>query len=197
MKRSVERASERIPVIVIDRIGTDWTRYPADVAPRVAVVSSMERAIAAADKGRRLIVVRTKDVAAVAEQACAWARDRAGVAGVAVPEAHRAFPNTSKRLPEPVEDCVCAWAHHNVALWVDSQRFAKLHKDITEQAAGSELRLFAILGARDRASIAEDVDAAIIPKLDEIRDRWQGGRGERGWHVRLPSAPPYALERVA
>lgn len=197
MERDVTRASERIPVVVIDRLA-EWGRngFPPDVAQRTAIVSSFDRVQRALERGKRLVVVRSVDARADAERACEWARDRAGVAGVAIPEAHRCFPNAGN-LPRSVEDVACAWRHHEVAIWLDTQRLAKLHKDLTEQASACELRLYAILGARDRKVIAEDLDGDLLDPLNTIRDRFKGGDGERGWHVLLPGAPPYEPRREA
>jgi hypothetical protein len=191
-------ASERVPVMIVRRLGSlDWKTWPRSVAPRAARVSSVARGARAVDAGKRLVVVETKDPLATVVEACAWARDRPGVAGVVLTEAHRYFPNSTAPLPQPVADCVFEWAHYEVAFYVDSQRFARLHKDITEMATGGETRLYAILGPRDRAKIAEELDPELLPVLDEIKRRWAGGSGERGWYVRLPGAAPYALSRNA
>lgn len=190
-------AAAGVPVLAIDRVGKDWSRWPKSWAPLVARVSSVEKAARAVERGKRIVVVQTKDARAAAAEACAWAAAYPGVAGVAVPEAHRPFKNTTAPLPEPVEEAVVAWAHVEVALFLDSQRFAKLHKDITENATGGEVKLFAILGPRDRAAIAEELDPALMPALDTICERWKGGAGERGYYVRLPGTAPYPLRRAA
>lgn len=193
MRRDVTRASEKIPVLVVDRL-CEWVEFPASIAKRVALVSRVESAEKHIAAGKSLIVVQTKDAAGAAADACAWARDRRGVAGVAVPEAHRAWPNGTP-LPEAVEDVACAWRHHKVALWADTQRLAKLHKDLTEQASACELRIYAVLGVRDRKVIGEELGGEVLDALNIIRDRFQGGDGERGWYLRLPSGTPYELRR--
>lgn len=191
-------ASERIPIMVVRRRGSlDWRTWPKSVAARAARVSSVERGARAVAAGKRLVVVETRDPAATFVEVCTWAKNHHGVAGVVLTEAHRYFRNTTAPLPEPVADCVFEWAHYEVAMWLDSQRFAKLHKDITEMSTGGEVRVYAILGPRDRASLAEEIDPALLPALDEINKRWAGGTGERGWHVKLPGAAPYALSRNA
>jgi hypothetical protein len=185
IREDVYRAARAgLPVLVIDRM-CEWERGDAgarDVATAARHVES----------GARLVVVRPSDAVAAAEEACAWARDYPGAAGVAIPEAHRVAPSSSK-LPEALEDVACAWRHHRVALWVDTQRIALLSRTITEQARS--IRLYAIVGDLDSRVVAElggrelaDCVHACAAKLAD---------GEPGWHVELGlvRVPPYQVRR--
>jgi hypothetical protein len=186
-------AAKRIPVIVIDRL-CEWTVGHEGATSVAEAVQHIER-------GRRLVIVRPPDptppdwTILEASAAARWAKRYPDTAGVAVPEAHRVLPNGG-RLPEVWDDVTCAWRHHGVAVWLDSQRLAKLHKDVTEQAAASDLRIFAILGERDLETARELGGRDLVRCVTEAATRY--GRGERGWHVRLTVGvvPPYTLQRA-
>jgi hypothetical protein len=184
IRADVYRAARECPVMVIDRM-KEWTRGDAGVRS----VADGARAVA---DGARLVIVRPQDVVQATEEACRWARDYSGLAGVAVPEAHRALPNGG-RLAPAVEDCVTAWRHHRVALWLDTQRLSLLNRTVTEQAR--ELRLFAIVGDLDLRAVSElggrELVAAVRACAQRLAD------GEPGWHVQLGlvRVPPYRVVR--
>lgn len=179
-----EAARAGVPVLVIDRMH-EWERGDAgafDVATAARYV----------DQGARLVIVRPRDVVAAAEEACAWARDRRELAGVALPEAHRIAPNGA-RLSDALEDCATAWRHFRVALWCDTQRISLLSRTITEQAR--TLRLYAIVGDLDARAVAELGGRELAEQVQEAARRLAGG--EPGWHVELGlvRVPPYELRR--
>lgn len=184
IKGEVYAAARLHPVIVIDRMH-EWSRgdgWARDVGTAAKMIKD----------GARLVIVRPPDAVAAAEQACAWARDYPGLAGVAIPEAHRVAPNASK-LAIPVEDVACAWRHHKVALWLDTQRIALLSRTLTEQAR--EIRLYAIVGDLDTRVVAELGGRDLALLVRECAARLAAG--QPGWHVRLGlvRVPPYEMRR--
>lgn len=170
--------------MVIDRMA-EWDR--GDAGAR-----SVEQAAKLIDGGARLVIVRTSDAVRSAVEACGWARDHRELAGVAIPEAHRVAPN-SGRLPTEIEDAACAWRHHRVSLWLDTQRIALLSRTLTEQAR--LIRIYAVVGELDLRTIAELGGRELGEAVRMCAARLH--RGEPGWHVALGlvRTPPYALER--
>lgn len=191
IRRQIEQAARTIPVMVLDRMH-EWTDVPADIAPRARGAKTVADAAKLVSDGARLVIVRPSDIVGASEEACAWARDYPDIAGVAVPEAHRVAPN-ARPLSTAVEDVACAWRHHRVALWLDTQRFALISRTLTEQAR--ETNLFAIVGERDGQVIKELGGTALVTKVREAASRL--AEGEPGWHVRLGlvRVPPYELRR--
>jgi hypothetical protein len=193
VRKQIYAAAEHMPVIVIDRM-CEWSAVPARLSGRTQIVNSVFAAKGAISSGGvRLAIVQCKDAAKEAALACEWARDYPEIAGVAIPEAHRCAPNKGS-LPQPIEDAACAWRHHRVALWLDTQRFALLSRTLVEQAR--EIRVYAS-GPRDvDAVVAELGGPELSDAIRECGDRL--ARGEPGWHVRLQQTsirPPYVLER--
>lgn len=189
----VEAARLDVPVMVIDRV-REWTSAPVSLVGRSTIVRTVEHgARLVRDAGVRLVVVQTSDAVGASIEACEWARDFPGVAGVCFNEAHRAAPAGRARLPQAIDDVVSAWAHHRVALWADSQRLAKLHSDLTENA--TELRLYAMVGVRDLAVLRELGGAELAERVREAASRF--AEGAPGYHVRLSSSRvgPYELTR--
>lgn len=183
--RDVYRAAQAgTPVLVIDRMH-EWTRGDAGARTIADAAKHVER-------GARLVIVRPADVVAASEDACAWARDFDGVAGVAIPEAHRACPNAG-RLSPAIDDVATAWRHHRVALWLDTQRIALLNRTLTEQAR--VIRLYAIVGDLDTRVVSElggrELAAAVRACAEKL------AAGEPGWHVALGlvRTPPYHVVR--
>ena len=177
-------AASGMPVMVIDRM-REWTVGHAGV-------TTIEAGAKAAEKGAKLIIVRPRDFVAAVEEACAWAIAQPGVAGVAVPEAHGALPN-SMRLSGAVEDVATAWRHHKVALWCDTQRLALINRTVTEQAC--ELRIYAVRGELDMRVVKELGGAALVDAVKECARRMRDG--EKGWHVKLDVSGlgPYLPQR--
>lgn len=191
-----------MPVVAIDRM-KEWDEVPADLVSMTAGATNalpreaMARTLAA---GRRLLVLRydpsrpgaLTDPIAAAIDACAWAREHRGAAGVALPEAHRVAPVMPVKLPPDIEEIATCWRHHQVALWADTQRLANLNKTVLENAR--DVRLYAMVGPRDLAA-AEELASGMAPLVREAGARL--ARGEPGWHVRLgwSRLPPYELAR--
>lgn len=183
-----------MPVMVLDRM-REWGRVPRDLGDLVAGARSVAALAAAAAGGARLLIVRppSGELEVAAAEACAWARDVAGVAGVAIPEAHAVMPKHG-RLEPACEDVVTAWRHHHVALWVDTQRLALLSSHVVELAR--ELHLHAMVGKRDLMVLRE-----LGGPWLEAGVQWCArklGAGEAGWHVTLDliRVPPYVARRI-
>ena len=174
-----------MPIVVLDRM-REWSRGDAHAR-------TMTEARRHFEAGARLVLLRCEDVAAATVEACAWARDWPGRAGVAIPEAHRACP-VHARLAPPVEDVVCAWRHYDVALWLDTQRFALMSRTVTEQAR--LVRLFATTGALDLRGISDLGGRELVQAVRLCGERL--ARGEQGWHVPLGVSrlPPYVPVRL-
>jgi hypothetical protein len=185
------------PVVVLDR-QREWTdatrriRVPPNVAAVTAGATTMAEARQRIAEGRRLIVLQTSDPERAAIEACAWARD-AGRAGIAFPEAHRVFPNNG-RLDPAANDIASAWRHSAASVWLDTQRFSKLNRDLTE--AVRDLRIFAFAGELDLAVVRSIGSRALETQIIEAARRLE--RGEPGWHVRkgLVRLPPFDLVRT-
>lgn len=194
----VEAAREGMPVIVVDR-AREWNSAPASLTAVSVRVPHVEAAARMVERGARLCVVRAPegqrlDVRRAALEACAWACSYRGRAGVAFPEGHHVAPRTVKGLPSELDDCINAWAHNDVALWIDSQRVAKLHSDVVENA--TELRLYAIVGFRDLQALREYGSPELANACREAAERMASGQS--GWHVRLGTyrGGPYELTRA-
>lgn len=185
IRADVYAAAKIHPVMVLDRMH-EWTR--GDAGARTVAEGAK-----AVQKGARLVIVRPSDIVSAAEDACAWARDYSGMAGVAIPEAHRAAPN-QKPLPTALEDVACAWRHHRVALWLDTQRLALINRTLTEQAR--ETRLFAIVGDLDLRAVSELGGKELVGAVRLCAERL--ARGEPGYHVRLGLVrlPPFVPVRA-
>lgn len=194
VRQAIYAAARTMPIIVIDRM-REWTSVPADLAPYTRGVHSVREAKEALREGsstRLAIVAVTGDLVESVEAACAWARDRVGPAGVAIPEAHRSAPNGAP-LPPALEDCATAWRHHRVGLWLDTQRLPLLSRTLTEQA--TMIRLYAIIGDRDLSIIRSTWGRELCDAVQQCAARYADG--EPGWHVALglKRAPPYVLAR--
>lgn len=182
-------------VLALDAMG-EWSGVPQDLARVTAIVRTVERGIALAQRGARLVIVQpdtSSDLRDVAEQACRWAwrRGATSVRGIAIPEAHRVAPQGN--LSPAIQAVVTAWRHGRVACWLDTQRFALLNRTAIEQA--SETRLYAV-GRRDRDQIVRDFGAPELGEaLAQCAQRLK--RGESGWHVKVDIAAegPFRLER--
>lgn len=195
-----EYARAGVPVLVIDRM-REWTAVPPDLHGAARGASSVESAKKCIEGGTRLVVVRPRINAGrdAAEAAFQWACEHEGLAAVAIPEAHAAIPKT---LPldgssEWTAAVLGEWRHHNVRVWADSQRFAKLNTELVELA--HTLRLFAMAGPNDIRRLHEVVDYGgdeLRAQIGEAAARV--GRGDRGWHVHLTldRRPPFDLVRV-
>lgn len=177
------------PVIVLD-LTHEWARPPGSLMPRdvldvAARASSVGEAAAMIDAGKRLVVVSTlEDPEVVADAALKWAVNRPGRAGVAIPEAHGAFP-VHKPLSRWARTATSAWRHFDVALWVDTQRLSFINRafDMSQQ-----IRVYSATAADDerlRAIGKEPLIAAVRECGTRNAPKEHGGRGEPGWHVAL------------
>jgi hypothetical protein len=178
-------------VVVVDRM-REWSEVPSDLWPRTLGVTDVESAKAAMSATAGwLAVLRTRsDIVDVTADACQWAIENGGC--VALPEAHRAAPNSKPLRPE-IEDLVTAWRHYGARAWLDTQRISLLNRTVTEQA--SELRIYATVGDNDHKILRELGGRALSDAAREAAARL--GRGEPGWHVRLKMnrVGPYELVR--
>ena len=208
IKDSVDKSAPFFPIIAVDRC-FEWNDSSPDVVAFRA--STVRRARELIDgQGAQLVVVRPagglEGAIAAVDEACEWAcEDRDVLRGVAIPEAHMIAPMGS-RLSESMDALVNRWRHHNAAAWIDSQRLAKLQPDITQQAFGGEVRLFAMRGPRDLATLREhggrELEAGVVACYDEhfalaLACCTRGCElcaPERGWHV-TAGAPPYVPRR--
>lgn len=191
IKQQIYRSACVMPVMVLDRMH-EWNEVPPALAGRTVGCQTIAQAREHAKRGKRLIVVRPSDIIVASNEACAWARDWKGVAGVAIAEAHRVAPNVNS-LPLAIDDVATAWRHHKVALWLDTQRFALLNRTLTEQAR--ELRIYSVVGDRDLSVVSEIGGKALVASVMECAARL--ARNEPGWHVELGlvRTPPYDLKR--
>lgn len=192
IRGQVYRSAAHMPIMVLDRM-CEWSSVPASLAPYTAGCQTVAQGIEHAKRGKRLIVVRPQDIVSASNEACIWARDYKGVAGVAIPEAHRVCPNMQNSLPQAIDDVATAWRHHKVALWLDTQRIANLNRTLTEQAR--ELKLFSIVGDRDLKVVSEIGGSELVAKIKECASRLAAG--DPGWHVELGlvRVPPYQLKK--
>jgi hypothetical protein len=177
------------PCIVIDRT-YEWRRPPGSLVPAeiqgvTKRASTVAQAAARIDAGARLVVISTSEnVEEMAEQACRWARFYAGRAGVMISEAHHAWP-VHKPLGPFAMDCVTAWRHFDVAMWVDTQRLALLNRtfDLSQtirvySAPDEDADRLRRIGGADLVRAVRECGLRNAP-------REFGGRGEPGWHVLL------------
>lgn len=185
------------PAIVVDRM-REWANVPPDIAPIAGICSTVEEAKEALERGARLAVVQPplNEGETAVEQAAQWAVEFPGLAGLAIPEAHRAIPKRGAGYW--VGMATTEWRHHNVAMWCDTQRFSLLNTDLVEIARTpphGALRLFAIAGKNDLKAVRELGDEELVDAVVECARRYD--EGEPGWHVRLGivARPPYRLVR--
>lgn len=191
MRQEIFAAARAFPVVVLDATG-EWTRAPGNRVPRevagvTRVTSSVTDALAAIDGGARIGVASLQasddELRAHAETLAKWAMTRPGQKGVAVAEAHRAFPVTG--LKEHASRLVTAWRHAQVAVWADTQRLAQIARAF--DTAGV-VRIFSATPA-DLARVREMGGDALVAAVRECGKRnapkERGGRGEPGWHVEV------------
>lgn len=188
LQRVVWAATERIPVIVLDR--KNEVRIPEQLASITAICRSVRDAAGWAKHGKRYLIVRPGDVdaSALLEEACEWAREGAATGkahsratrGVAMSEAHRAMPN-GRPLKPATDECVTAWAHCNCDLFFDVQRLAKLETTVSENA--SELRLYTVTGSTDFQRVREIGGRDLENAVRVCGERFDAG--QPGWHVKL------------
>lgn len=194
LRRIYFQAATRIPLIILDRT-REIQQVPAPLGPYTAGCSSVREAIEYLEKGKRIVVVQVTDCQNEMERACEWARKYPGVAGIAMSEAHRAFPNGKPLMPAS-DDAITAWAHFKVAMFLDTQRLAKIDTTVSENA--SELCLFTCTGSNDFDRMRDIGGRELEAAVREAGNRFD--RGEPGWHVKLGvtrRAPPggYVLTR--
>lgn len=208
----VQHVLDGRPVAYLDRLH-ELEEAPYGLHPSKCIILDSTADLASAHSQRFLgavglfIIPGPADIASV-EQACMWAQRCEG--GVAIPEAHRVYPNNGRELVKvspAFEACLSAWRHHRVAVWLDSQRISKLHTDVTELA--TDLRVFATSGRNEKKALREigdDDDGDIVGLVTEAERRRVKGKRLKdagdpswadhvGWHVHV-TEPPYELRRL-
>lgn len=204
----VEHVTDGRPVGYLDRLHELQEPPPGVSSSKCVVLDSVDDLESAREAGFLLLIVPgPADIASV-EKACMWAQRCEG--GVALPEAHRVYPNNGRELTKvspAFEACLSAWRHHRVAVWLDSQRISKLHTDVTELA--TDLRVFATSGRNEKKALRElgdDDDGDIVALVTEAERRRVKGKRLKdagdptwaenvGWHVHV-TEPPYELRRL-
>jgi len=180
LRRLYFKAAERIPVIVLDRT-YEINSVPTPLVPIFAWCTKVSDVPALMAKGKRLILVRgVTDYTGEMERACAIAVKHKGTCGVAMSEAHRAFPNGKPLLPA-CDDAITAWAHFDVAMYLDTQRLAKIDTTVSENA--TELCLFTCTGSNDFDRMRDIGGRELEAAVREAGTRFD--QGQPGWHVKL------------
>jgi hypothetical protein len=115
---------------------------------------------------------------------------------VVLPEAHKSC-HEGTPLPSGIKEIAHEWRHRRAGLWVDTQHFARLSKEILDESG--RLYLFAQGSPRDLEAIRKYAGPYGPELLAAVRSC--GAKvleGEPGWHVLLEpyrSEPPYILRR--
>lgn len=193
LRRIYFQAATRIPLIILDRT-REITAVPTPLASHTAGCDTVKEAIGHLERGKRVVIVRINECVGEMERACDWARKQPRTAGVAMSEAHRAFP-LAKPLGPAADDCITAWAHCNVAMFLDTQRLAKIETTVSENA--SELCLFTCTGTNDFDRMRDIGGRELVDAVREAGARFD--QGQPGWHVKLgvTRRGPYTLVREA
>lgn len=180
LRRMYFQAATRIPLIILDRT-CEITAVPTPLAPYTKGCDTVKDAIVHLNGGGRIAIVRVKDCMGEMERAAEWARaDRNQTRGIAMSEAHRAFPN-GKPLTPACDDAITAWAHFNVAMYLDTQRLAKIDTTVSENA--TELCLFTCTGSNDFDRMRDIGGRELEAAVREAGNRFD--QGQPGWHVKL------------
>lgn len=190
MKEAVFDDVRQRQILVIDRM-REWNSVPTWLLAHTVGASSLEHAVAALKGGARFAIVRERgDLTALLEGACKWAAESRMPSGVVMSEAHRAIPNGCT-LPEYVDACVTAWAHHGTKLYLDTQRLARLETTCIEQA--TVLKIYAVHGPRDRYVIRSTWGRELEEAVEQCAAKFDAG--QRGWHVNVLEGKPYKIVR--
>lgn len=191
LQRIVWAAAQRIPIMILDRT-REVKAAPAFLSGHVVGCKTVAEAVRHFESGKRVVVVHIDDCINEMERACEWARKHKGTAGIAMSEAHRAFPNGKPLLPAG-DDCITAWAHCDVAMFLDTQRLAKIDTTVSENA--SELCLFTCTGTNDFDRMRDIGGKELVDAVREAGARFD--QGQPGWHVKLgvTRRGPYTLVR--
>lgn len=193
-----EHARRGVPICIVDRL-REWNKLPEEFLEKSAVASSFELLEPLLDSGEIVLGILQCGLGEVQDETvkvARWAgKDTSKLTGIGLPEAHMALPKSWEAIDKDVQKMVTEWRHHNVAWWLDTQRFARLNTDIVELAR--EVRLFAMIGRNDFKALREisggnDLTKAVqecAAKLDE---------DEPGWHVHLRArrSGPYDITRL-
>lgn len=203
IRHDVFEAGQQFPVVVIDRT-FEWDGIAGVPEHRIAGTRNVDKVPKLVERGVRIIIVRCalKDVPAVADDVCAWAKEHKGRAGVACPEAQAVIPSGGS-MSENVADVVLAYRHFDVASWWDSQRLALVDASVRAQA--DEQRLFTMWETVDleraRKSVRDGDE--LVKQLDFCAEQfvlWKRTKDPKhaGWHVRLGPVrkPPYTPVRT-
>lgn len=179
--------------ITIDRMN-EVDHVPDDMVPFTAAASTVDELIKYGLGSSILYGVVKPSMANVEDEtdrACQWAMADPILRGVAIPEGHRAIPKNGQMVMTHVASIITEWRHHNVALWIDTQRFAKLNTDVVELS--KTVRLFAMSGRLDLASCIDLGGRELAEAVKICADYLD--RGERGWHVNLGfrRSPPFQI----
>lgn len=196
-------AAHHIPVIVIDAMH-EWDYVPDALVPVTKGALTVDDAVRQINAGARMVIVRPDNHVAAAARAAWWAQTYPGVAGIVIPEAHNVAP-VSGPVPVEIDRVATAWRHHKVAMWCDTQRIARLHHSITDNAR--EMRVFAQWGDADMGRIwqvgggSRGHGAALVAAVTECARKLapvdEGGDNEPGWYIYLGMnrVPPFTPRR--
>ncbi len=190
IRRDVFAFARGAPIIVLDLThewapGEEGGRIPRELADVASRAGNVAAAAALIDQGARLVIVTTDDdPEKVADDALRWCVSRDGLSGLAIPEAHMCFP-VHKPLSKWARKATSAWRHHDVALWVDTQRLSFINRSFD-------------LAQLIRVYSATDADASILRAIGGVElvkavrecgmrnaPKEHGGKGEPGHHVAL------------
>jgi hypothetical protein len=175
--------------IIVDQMA-EWSTAPPNLS--TGLVANVEEARSALAEGLRCAVIRLPtDPYVAVEESCRWALDNA--ATVVVPEAQLVAPPSI--LGPNMKTMVCAWRHHDAALYVDTQRISLLNRTIVDLAR--MVRVFAVAGDRDHSVLRDLGGRELSDAAYECAERLE--RGEPGWHVPLGirRRGPYELVKYA
>ncbi len=195
LRAQVHDAAKEFPVVVLD-LAEDWDAVPRSIAWRPARTWSAAKF--ALDGGARLVIIRPAHdkVEETAIAAASWALSTPGPKGIAIPEGHNVFPNTTG-LPGPLQLLLTKWRHASVTLWVDTQRIVLL--STTLRGCTTELRIFAQCERADLDEVRRIGGDELVTEVQEAARRMDdvehGGDEDPGWHVVLGRVrrPPFVL----
>ncbi len=192
-------AARSMPVLVLDSM-REFVSVPDDLRPYTAGTHDIKKAIEHLNAGKRFVVLlpTKENIVSYAAKGAEWAERYPGLAGLVIPEAHHIAPVTGPVSLE-IDRIATQWRHHNVAFWCDTQRIARLHHSITDNAR--EMKLYAQWGDADLKRVKEIGGNALVDAVNECARKCapvdEGGLGEPGWHVRLGMwrQPPFDIVR--
>lgn len=189
-----------IQCVVVDRL-REWENAPPDILEVSGIAKSFDvlrQALEAGEIGLGILQPDFAQLEAETDAVCEWAgADISVLRGVGLPEAHRALPKSWQSIPENIKNVVTEWRHHNVAMWLDTQRFAMLNADVVELAR--EVRLFAMHGNNDFKALKAMAGGSgneLIAAVQQCAERLDAD--DPGWHVHLRArrTGPYEITKL-